>query len=85
MIRMLSATDKVAEIKRLYYQASRTTIQHDLAKAIDLLKTMHNEEERERVAVYMDGLAQMRSDWARQTKVKGKRKKEEGKRKKEKG
>ena len=27
---------------------------------------MATEEERERVAVYMDGLAQMRSDWARQ-------------------
>jgi hypothetical protein len=26
---------------------------------------MANEEERERAAVYMDGLAQMRSDWAR--------------------
>ena len=27
---------------------------------------MATEEERERVAVYMDGLSQMRSDWARQ-------------------
>jgi hypothetical protein len=66
MIRMLAADDKLAEIKRLYYQASRATIKADLAKAIDLLKTMSTEEERERVAVYMDGLSQMRSDWARQ-------------------
>ena len=66
MIRMLSAADKHAEIKRLYYQTSRTTIAEDFAKAIDLLKSMVNEEERERVAVYMDGLAQMRSDWARE-------------------
>jgi hypothetical protein len=66
MIRMLSADDKLAEIKRLYYQTSRATIKADLAKAIDLLKTMSTEEERERVAVYMDGLSQMRSDWARQ-------------------
>ena len=65
MIRMLSADDKVAEIKRLYYQTTRATIKQDLAKAIDLLKTMSTEEERERVAVYMDGLSQMRSDWAR--------------------
>ena len=79
MIRMLSAADKVAEIKRLYYQTSRTTIQQDLAKAIDLLKSMSTEEERERVAVYMDGLAQMRSDWARQGKEKGKTKNEKGK------
>ena len=65
---MLSADDKVAEIKRLYYRASRTTIKQDVMKAIDLLKTMANDDERERVAVYMDGLAQMRSDWARQEK-----------------
>jgi hypothetical protein len=65
MIRMLSADDKLAEIKRLYYQTSRATIKQDFAKAIDLLKSMSSEEERERVAVYMDGLSQMRSDWAR--------------------
>lgn len=63
---MLSAADKHAEIKRLYYQTSRTTITQDFAKAIDLVKSMSSEEERERVAVYMDGLSQMRSDWARQ-------------------
>ncbi len=66
MIRMLSADDKLAEIKRLYYQTSRATITQDFSKAIDLLKSMASEEERERVAVYMDGLSQMRSDWARQ-------------------
>ena len=65
MIKMLSAGDKLAEIKRLYYQTSRATIAQDFAKAIDLLKSMSSEEERERIAVYMDGLAQMRSDWAR--------------------
>jgi len=68
MIRMLSADDKLAEIKRLYYKTSRATIKQDFAKAIDLLKTMSSEEERERVAVYMDGLSQMRADWARQAK-----------------
>ena len=67
MIRMLSADEKLAEIKRLYYQTSRPTINADFAKAIDLLKSMATDEERERVAVYMDGLAQMRSDWAGQS------------------
>jgi len=65
MLKMLSADDKLAEIKRLYYQTSRATINQDFAKAVDLLKSLGSEEERERVAVYMDGLAQMRSDWAR--------------------
>jgi hypothetical protein len=56
--------DPYSEIKRLYYGATRTTIQSDLARAIELLKTLPNEEARERVAVYMDGLAQMRSEWS---------------------
>ena len=56
--------DALAEIKKLYYSATKATIQNDLARAIDLLKTLPNDDERERVAVYMDGLAQMRSEWA---------------------
>ena len=62
-LRMLSTDEKHAEIKRLYYETTRQTIQQDLAKALDLLKSMSSEEERERAAVYMDGLAQMRSEW----------------------
>ena len=60
-------TDHLAEIKRLYYQAHRSTIQQDLARAVALLKAMASEEERERAAVYMNGLLEMRSDWARQS------------------
>ena len=56
--------DALAEIKRLYHQATRATIARDLAHAVALLKSMSSEEERERAAVYMDGLSQMRSDWA---------------------
>jgi hypothetical protein len=70
---MLSADDKIAEIKRLYYAATANTIQQDLARALDLLKSMNSEDERERAAVYMDGLSQMRSDWARRGKRKGKK------------
>jgi hypothetical protein len=68
---MLTADDKLAEIRRLYFSATRQTIQADLAKALDLLKSMASEEERERATVYMHGLAEMRSAWFRQ---KGKKK-----------
>ena len=71
---MLSAEDKLAEIKRLYYKTTKQTIEADLARATDLLKSMASEEERERAAVYMDGLAQMRSDWTRQDRRGTKRK-----------
>lgn len=52
------------EIKQLYFNTTKATIQRDLARAIVLLKGMTTEEERERAAVYMDGLSQMRSEWA---------------------
>jgi len=67
-LRMLSTDDKLAEIRRLYFAATRETIDADLAKALDLLKSMNSEEERERATVYMEGLAQMRSEWARRRK-----------------
>ena len=45
------------------FQDHRQTIQEDLAKALDLLKSMNSEEERERATVYMEGLAEMYKDW----------------------
>ena len=62
-IRMLTADDKLAEIRRLYFKTTKQTIQEDLAKALDLLKSMNSEEERERATVYMEGLAEMYKDW----------------------
>jgi hypothetical protein len=64
-IKMLTADEKVAEIRRLYFRTTRQTIQQDLDRALGLLKSMNSEEERERATVYMEGLAQMRADWAR--------------------
>ena len=69
MLSDLSDDDKRAEIRRLYFSTTRQTIERDLEKALDLLKSMSSEEERERATVYMEGLAQMRKEW------KGKRKK----------
>jgi hypothetical protein len=62
-LRMLSTDDKIAEIRRLYFKTTKQTIQEDLAKALDLLKSLPSEEERERATVYMEGMAQMRKDW----------------------
>ena len=55
--------DAVAEIRKLYYAATKATIRKDVERAIDLLKTLPTEDERQRAAVYMDGLSQMRSEW----------------------
>jgi hypothetical protein len=56
--------DRLSEIKRLYYHVTPGTVKRDLARAIALLKEMETEDERERAAVFMDGLSQMRSEWA---------------------
>ena len=62
--------DRLAEIRKLYYRATAATIQRDVARAVELLKTMPTEEEREKAAVYMDGLSQMRAEWAGEKKDK---------------
>lgn len=54
-----------AEIRRIYFNTTKRTIQDDLAHAIELLKSLPSEEEREKATVYMEGLAQMRREWAR--------------------
>ena len=82
---MLSTEDKLAEIRRLYFKTTRQTIQPDIEKALDLLKSMNSEEERERATVYMEGLAQMRRDWSQKTRQKSEGRSQKGKSKGRKG
>jgi hypothetical protein len=56
--------DRLVEIKQLYFKTTRTTIDRDFERAIDLLKELP-EEERHRATVYMEGLAQMRKEFKR--------------------
>ena len=79
---LLTTDQKVAEIRRLYFGTTRQTIQQDLERALDLLKSMASEAERERATVYMEGLAEMRRDWARSQHFKVERHKAQGKRQK---
>jgi hypothetical protein len=65
---MLSTDEKLAEIRRLYFETTRETIRQDLERALDLLKSMASEEDRERATVFMEGLAEMRKDWAKNEK-----------------
>jgi hypothetical protein len=60
---MTRTPDVLAEIKTLYYATTKATVVRDLDRAIDLLKALPSDEDREKAAVYMDGLAQMRSEW----------------------
>jgi hypothetical protein len=56
--------DVLSEIRQIYFRTTRETIHADLAHAIALLKSLPTEDLREKATVYMDGLAQMRSEWA---------------------
>lgn len=55
--------DASAEIKKIYYAATKVTIQNDLERALDLLTTIPKEEDRDKVAVYIHGLTEMRAGW----------------------
>ena len=57
-------TDALDEIKQLYYRATANTIERDFDRAIDLIKSMPTEDERERAVVFMEGLAEMKKQWA---------------------
>jgi hypothetical protein len=57
------ASDKLAEIRELYFRTTRASILKDFDRAIDLIKSMETEEERERATVYMQGLAEMRKEF----------------------
>jgi hypothetical protein len=57
------SVDKIAEIRRMYFSATPNTIQRDLERAIDLLKSLDSDEERSRASVYMEGLNELRKEW----------------------
>lgn len=59
----MTTPDPLAEIRQLYFAATKATIARDFDRAVDLLKAMPDEETRSRAAVFMDGLAEMRKDW----------------------
>ena len=57
------SSKKIDEIRRLYFAATPKTIQRDIERAIDLLKTLETDDERGKAAVFMEGLNEMRKEW----------------------
>ena len=51
------------EIRRLYFETTKRSIQKDFDRAIDLLKAMEDPDARTKATVYMAGLAEMRKEW----------------------
>ncbi|HET7695062.1 MAG TPA: hypothetical protein VFK57_05085 [Vicinamibacterales bacterium] len=55
--------DPIDAIRRMYFAATPQTIQRDLERAIDILKTLKDDEARSKAAVYMEGLNELRKEW----------------------
>jgi hypothetical protein len=53
----------LAEIRQIYFKTSRRTIDNDFAHAIELLKSLPDEDTRAKAHVYMEGLAEMSREW----------------------
>ncbi len=53
----------IAAIRQIYFRTSKRTIEHDFAHAIELLKSLPDDDARARAHVYMEGLAEMRREW----------------------
>ena len=51
------------QLRALYFNVTRASIGEDFDTAIDLFKQLTSEEDRERAAVFMDGMAEMRREW----------------------
>lgn len=64
-----SPGDTLALLRRIYFKTTKQTIEHDFAHAIELLKGLDSEEEREKATAYMHGLSELRKEWNPQKKV----------------
>jgi len=57
------SSEKIDEIRRLYFATTPKTIQRDIDRAIDILKSLEDDDQRSKAAVFMEGLNEMRKEW----------------------
>ena len=58
-------TAAIAQIRHIYFKTTKRTIDNDLAHAIELVKSLPDEDTRSKVHVYMEGLAEMAREWGK--------------------
>ena len=61
------SAEALAELRRIYFNTTRQTIDNDMAHAIELLKALPDEDAREKATVFMHGLSEMQREWRRKT------------------
>ena len=59
-----SSGEVLGLLRRIYFKTTRETIEHDFNHAIELLKSLQSEEDREKATAYMHGLAELRKEWS---------------------
>lgn len=59
----MSVEATLGRLKALYFGATAATIADAFDEAIDLLKSLPSEEDRQHAAVYMEGLAEMKREF----------------------
>jgi hypothetical protein len=66
------AAAALAELRRIYFNTTRQTIDNDMAHAIELLKALPDDETREKATVFMHGLSEMQREWRAKARRSGK-------------
>jgi len=56
------------QLRALYFDATQGSIDDDFLRAIALFKQLTSDEDREKAAVFMEGIAEMRREWGGGTK-----------------
>jgi hypothetical protein len=59
----MTVDETLARLKELYFTTTPATIEDAFDEAIDLLKALPSDDERQRAAVYMEGLAEMKQEF----------------------
>lgn len=57
------------QLRALYFHATKSTIGDDFERAIDLFKQLTTDDDREKAAVFMEGIAEMRREWGVDTRT----------------
>lgn len=60
------SAEKLAEIRKMYFETTAKTIQRDFERAIDILKSLQDDDERAKAAVFMEGLNELRKEFKKQ-------------------
>lgn len=63
----------LTEIREIYFKTTKATILRDFDRAIDLLKSIPEMEDRQKATVYLEGIAEMRKEFTSAARISSRR------------